>query len=59
MYDSRPVLSLDPKTIKFKRQIVDRVIDGARITLFFIVVSDSTLTDLRKATTYGLINDFV
>ncbi|EBM5750370.1 hypothetical protein D1298_25070 [Salmonella enterica] len=59
MYDSRPVLSLDPKMIKFKRQIVDRVIDGARITLFFIVASDSTLTDLRKATTYGLINDFV
>lgn len=59
MYDSRPVLSLDPKTIKFKGQIVDRAIDGARITLFFIVVSGSTLTDARKATTYGLINDFV
>lgn len=59
MYDSRPVLSLDPKTIKFKEQIVDRAIDGARITLFFIVVRSSTLKNLRKATTYGLINDFV
>ncbi|EBK0310475.1 hypothetical protein D3L32_23415 [Salmonella enterica] len=59
MYDSRPVLSLDPKTIKFKEQIVDRAIDGARINLFFIVVPGSTLADLRKATTYGLINDFV
>lgn len=59
MYDSRPVLSLDPKTIKFKGQIVDRAIDGARIILFFIVVPGSALTDLRKATTYGLINDFV
>lgn len=59
MYDSRPVLSLDPKTIKFKGQIVDRAIDGARIILFFIVVPGSTFTDLRKATTYGLINDFV
>lgn len=45
MYDSRPVLSLDPKTIKFKGQIVDRAIDGARITLFFIVVLGSALTD--------------
>lgn len=59
MYDSRSVLSLDPKTIKFKEQIVDRAIDGARITLFFIVVPGSTLKNLRKATTYGLINDFV